>query len=648
MPEIKKYLSKDGLEDYNELLPHSTTQMQEYVSNWLNAHPEATTTVEDNSITTLKLKDSCVTTPKIADDSVTAAKLAQDVKAAISISSATNTLMGEPSESTWARRTSTGSGMARVESVQGATVVWNQLAEVNGSASSTIKNGLTFSVNTATGGVDVSGTFTGPITSDRNAYGQLKNINFVSGHKYFLGINDDRFALYAWTTGYNTGSTVVGSHIWTCTASGDYSTSILAANYNGTYTINKTLFFRCFDLTTMFGAGNEPTTAAEFEQMFPEAYYPYSAPTLKPVRIAGIKSVGFNQLDPANVRTDIFINNATGKITTGTGTQTVIVEVSPNTDYCLTYTGGNRCIIAGVDSLTPAVGDGVRIIFAVATRTSPKVFNSGDNRYIAAFIATSAAPASNICINISNPALNGQYKPHMSDSVEWTAQTLRAAGSVRDELTCDELATHVGVVVDASALRVNSFNATSHYITLFLPTLGANTISANPNITCIGFTAIPTLSDKHCYITSEGSLILFCDTSWATQADALTALSGVAIFYELATTNTTPIDPPLLMTYRVEQGGTESIIVPEGEISAVPMLTVAEGESAAELVMDTLACIATPDGPVATANHAVNTYLTYNGKLYKVTTAIATGETIAAGTNVTQTTVMDELIARTA
>lgn len=32
-----------------------------------------------------------------------------------------------------------------------------------------------------------------------------------------------------------------------------------------------------FDLTAMFGAGNEPTTVEEFEKIFPAAYYPYNA-----------------------------------------------------------------------------------------------------------------------------------------------------------------------------------------------------------------------------------------------------------------------------------------------------------------------------------------------------------------------------------
>ena len=135
--------------------------------------------------------------------------------------------------------------------------------------------------------------------------------------------------------------------------------------------------------------------------------------------------------------------------------------------------------------------------------------------------------------------------------------------------------------------------------------------------------------------------------SLLTEQECAQILSGAnsVLLYKLATPITTPISPALPMTYRIEQGGTESIIVPEGEISAAPVLTVAEGESAADVIMDALACIAAPDGPVATANHAINTYLTMRGKLYKVTSAIAVGESIVAGTNVTETTVMAELLA---
>jgi hypothetical protein len=150
------------------------------------------------------------------------------------------------------------------------------------------------------------------------------------------------------------------------------------------------------------------------------------------------------------------------------------------------------------------------------------------------------------------------------------------------------------------------------------------------------------MPDKSIAQRKEYQWLCARDNSYTTAADFKAAMSGVLLYYELATPTTTPISPALPMSYRIEQGGTESIVVPEGEISAAPVITVAEGESAADVVMDALACIAAPDGPTATDNHAADTYLTMGGKLYRVTSAIAVGESIVAGTNVTETTVMDE------
>ena len=49
-----------------------------------------------------------------------------------------------------------------------------------------------------------------------------------------------------------------------------------------------------FDLTAMFGAGNEPSTVEEFEAMFPDDYYPYSDPEVVHASIETVESVGKN------------------------------------------------------------------------------------------------------------------------------------------------------------------------------------------------------------------------------------------------------------------------------------------------------------------------------------------------------------------
>ncbi len=53
-------------------------QTQEAVNAWLDEHPEATTTVQDGSITTAKIANNAVTTPKIADGVVSDEKLVNE------------------------------------------------------------------------------------------------------------------------------------------------------------------------------------------------------------------------------------------------------------------------------------------------------------------------------------------------------------------------------------------------------------------------------------------------------------------------------------------------------------------------------------------------------------------------------------------
>lgn len=60
-------------------------------------------------------------------------------------------------------------------------------------------------------------------------------------------------------------------------------------------------------------------------------------------------------------------------------------------------------------------------------------------------------------------------------------------------------------------------------------------------------------------------------------------------------------------------------------------------------VEDSIGSIAVIETSPATSAHAVGTYLVYNGKLYKVTSAISANEQLVVGTNIVATTVGDEL-----
>ena len=74
-------------------------------------------------------------------------------------------------------------------------------------------------------------------------------------------------------------------------------------------------------------------------------------------------------------------------------------------------------------------------------------------------------------------------------------------------------------------------------------------------------------------------------------------------------------------------------------------LRIEQEMEAAEQRVGRAACFAPTEGDTAANNYAVGSYLVHDGTLYKVTSAIATGEPIVHGTNVTATTVMAELLA---
>lgn len=76
-------------------------------------------------------------------------------------------------------------------------------------------------------------------------------------------------------------------------------TGIFAYNYgddkNGSSAICDT-WINIFDLTKMFGAGNEPSTPKEFEAMFPVDYYPYNAGELMSAPVNEVTEQGKNLL----------------------------------------------------------------------------------------------------------------------------------------------------------------------------------------------------------------------------------------------------------------------------------------------------------------------------------------------------------------
>ena len=175
-------------------------------------------------------------------------------------------------DTAYAKTIPTGAKLMSVKSVGGRSIVFNQLVDFSKSKEITA-NGVTFTFP-GDGIVALNGT----CTKEGQAIAVATPAN-VKGHKYLIiasplsnvyGVGQLLFTSQVYgadTTGH--GAIIVnGSSNATW-----YYTLYL---YNGVTYDNVKLQPQIFDLTAMFGSGNEPASVEEFEKMFPADYYPYA------------------------------------------------------------------------------------------------------------------------------------------------------------------------------------------------------------------------------------------------------------------------------------------------------------------------------------------------------------------------------------
>ena len=200
---------------------------------------------------------------------------------------------------------------ASLDSIGGKTVVWNQIA-VDGDFTSTsnlyIGNGsVTLADNVLT---------YIPSSLKNNVYGngfQSTINNLTDNHKYLMVCDvlvpiACQCNLYGGSYYYqnvpaNTWTRMAGIITKTNSSTNYYLAIHFKLSADDGYTTSseiKCKNWMTFDLTLMFGSGNEPTTVAEFQQMFPADYYAFNNGTLLS---AGVTSVISKDADNTTLQT---------------------------------------------------------------------------------------------------------------------------------------------------------------------------------------------------------------------------------------------------------------------------------------------------------------------------------------------------------
>lgn len=258
-----------------------------------------------------------------------------------------------PEEGEAASRTApSGAKYVSVDKVGGKSVVWNQLCNPD------TFNPVNCTVSESSGIVTVTDC------ANVNRY-QAGFIAVIKGHKYYQtikiksdGTNPVGFQNYLFldiNDKMNSAEFTRLSVIGTCTESGNALVQLYSPNYTD-YQIVKNSFM-LFDLTLLFGAGNEPT-AEQFEAMFPAESYLYNPGEIISSRTATITAgaetitTGFPELRSALAAHD-YIDMDGEKIhrkikSVRIDGDTPIYGVSVDTD-------ANCCRIVFENQLTPGI-----------------------------------------------------------------------------------------------------------------------------------------------------------------------------------------------------------------------------------------------------------------------------------------------------
>lgn len=281
------------------------------------------------------------------------------------------------------------------------------------------------------------------------------------------------------------------------------------------------------DLTLIFGAGNEPSTVADFEAWMAQnigtlPYYDYNAGELLSVKMQSVKSVGFNQWDEEWEQGGI--SHGAPTFNNSQIRSKNFIPILSSQDYC--YTGYNYMWVCYYDADKNWIGptDDFKsndVLYMI--KTTPQ-----NAKYIKFKYGYSTSPATtynnDICINLSDPAKNGTYKPYQSDSADIDVTTItgiNTATNVREMIFPNGMkqADRDGNVKDTLDLR-------------------SDTATVN-----VGSRAYQSGDESDTSVITDGTTTYY-------------ALTTPVSYTDLQDANGNPLNP----RYKVEQGGTEQVL----------------------------------------------------------------------------------------
>ena len=185
-----------------------------------------------------------------------------------------------------------------------------------------------------------------------------------------------------------------------------------------------------FNLTELFGRGNEPSTVSAFEEWLSthiglKSYYPYTTGILLNSQLTALESIGFNQWDE-----EWKLGNIIDGVEQPTGTQVIndgYIPILANTEYYLSFTG----------SMARYYYDSNKTFITGTTFNTPSTDTTPSNACYMRFKMNSEYGTTynnDICINLSwDGSRDGEYEPYEKYSLDLPVTTITGINPVTNE-----------------------------------------------------------------------------------------------------------------------------------------------------------------------------------------------------------------------
>lgn len=198
------------------------------------------------------------------------------------------------SDTVYAKTVPTGAKLMSVKNIGGRSIMFNQVVNLNNFRPNYTVNGVTFT-KLDNGKFVANGTATGGDAYFSDSFIPIK------GHVYLekscpKGGSAETYRSYITGSGVvmdtNYGSGVIAP------INVDARVYIVPLMVKSGATVNNLVVYpQIYDLTAMFGSGNEPSTVEEFEAIFPNNYYPYNVGEIVSAGTEEIVEQGKNLFD---------------------------------------------------------------------------------------------------------------------------------------------------------------------------------------------------------------------------------------------------------------------------------------------------------------------------------------------------------------